>query len=68
MSKQLVRVGIQTNYRFLPENRCALTVVYQIYTRGAKRDRIPHWENVEKFIKDLKGTWLNGGVQIEQRN
>jgi len=56
MSKQLVRVGIQTNYRFLPENRCALTVVYQIYARGAKRDRIPHWENVEKFIKDLKGT------------
>ena len=25
-----------------------------------------HWENAEKFIKDLKGAWLNG-VQIEQR-
>jgi len=27
-----------------------------------------NWENAEKFIKDLKGAWLNGGVQIEQRN
>jgi len=29
---------------------------------------MPNWENPEKFIEDLKGAWLNGGVQIEQRN
>jgi len=27
---------------------------------------LPFWENAEKFVKDLKGAWLN--VQIEQRN
>jgi len=38
------------------------------FRRGAKRDPTPHWENAEKFIKDLKGARLNGGVQIEQAN
>jgi len=50
------------------ENCCTSQFVYRVYTRGAKRDPTPHWENAEKFIKDLKGAWLNGGVQIEQRN
>jgi len=68
MSKQLVRVGIQTNQRSLSENCCTLQFVYWIYTRGAKRDPTPHWENAEKFIEDLKGAWLNGEVQMEQRN
>jgi len=45
-----------------------LAFVYRIYTRDAKRDPTPYWENAEKFITDLKSAWLNGGVQIEQRN
>jgi len=68
MSKQLVCVGIKTNYGSLSENCCTSQFVYRIYTRGAKRDPNAHWENTEKFIKDLYGAWLNGGVQIEQRN
>jgi len=68
MSKQLVCVGIQTNWGSLSENCCTLQFVYRIYARGAKRDPTPHWENAEKFIKDSKGAWLNGGVQIVQRN
>ena len=35
-----------------------------IETRGSKRDLTPDWEKAEKFIKDLKGDWSNGGVQI----
>ena len=55
MSKQLVRVGIQTNLGSLSENCCTLQFVYRIYTRGAKRDPFsPHWENAERFIKDFK--------------
>jgi len=42
MSKQLVRVGVQTNYGPLSENCCASKFVYRIYTRGAKRDPNPH--------------------------
>jgi len=42
MSKQLVRVGIQTNSGSLPENCCASKCVYGIYTRGTKRDPTPH--------------------------
>jgi len=68
MFKQLLRVGIQTNWRSLSENCCTLQFVYRIYTRGSKRDPTPNWENAERFIKDLKGAWLNGGLQIEQRN
>jgi len=51
MSKQQVRVGIQTNQGSLSENCCTSLFVYRIYTRGAKRDPTPRWENVEKFIK-----------------
>jgi len=68
MSKQLVRVGIQTNWGSLSKHCCTLQFAYRIYTWGAKCDPTPHWENVEKFIKDLKGARLNGGVLIEQRN
>jgi len=39
----------------------------EVYRR-AKRDPTPHCENVDKFVKYLKGTWLNGRVQIEKRN
>jgi len=42
ISKQLVRLGIQTNQGSLPENYCASQFVYRIYTRGAKRDRTHH--------------------------
>jgi len=42
MSKQLVRVEIQKNQRFLCENCCNSQFVYRIYTRGAKRDATPH--------------------------
>jgi len=42
MSMQLVRVGIQTNQGSLSENCCTSQFVYRIYTRGAKRDPIPH--------------------------
>jgi len=27
-----------------------------------KRDQTPLWENAEKFVKDFKGLWLNGGT------
>jgi len=65
MSKQQVRVGIQTNQGSFPENYCTSQFVYRIYTRGATRHPV---ENVEKFIKDLKGAGLNGGLQLEQSN
>jgi len=65
MSKQLVCVGIQTNEGRLSENCCTLQFVYRIYTQGGKCDLTPCWENVEKPIKDLQGSWLNRGVQIE---
>ena len=68
MSKQQVRMGIQTNWGSLSENCCTSQFAYRIYVQGSKRDPTPHWENAEKFIKDLKGAWLNGGVQTEQRN
>jgi len=42
MSKQLVRVGIQTNQGSLSENCCPYKFVYRIYTRGAKHDPTPH--------------------------
>jgi len=42
MSKQLVRVGIQTNWGSLSENCCTSQFVYRTYTRGAKRDPTPH--------------------------
>jgi len=64
MSKRQVRVGIGS----LSENCRTSQFGYRIYTRGANRDSTAHWENAEKFIKDLKGAWLNGGVQIEQSN
>jgi len=54
MSKQLVRVGIQTNLGSLSENCCTLQFAYRIYTQGSKRDPTPHWENAERFIKDFK--------------
>jgi len=38
MSKQLGRVGTQTNWGSLSENCCTSQFVYRIYTRGAKRD------------------------------
>jgi len=41
MSKQLVHVGTQKGS--LSENCCTSQFVYQIYTRGAKRDPTPHW-------------------------
>jgi len=41
MSKQLVHVGTQK--RSLSENCCTSQFVYEIYTRGAKRDPTPHW-------------------------
>jgi len=52
MSKQHVRVEIQTNQGSLSENCYTSQFVYRIYTWGAKGDPTPHWENVEKFIKD----------------
>jgi len=42
MSKQLVRVGIKTNYEFLYENCRTSQFVYWIYTQDAKRDPTPH--------------------------
>jgi len=42
MSKQLVRVGIQTNSGSLPENCCASKFAYRIYTPVAQRGRTPH--------------------------
>jgi len=68
MSKQLLRVEIQRNKGSLSENCCSSQFVYRIYTRGAKRDPTRHWEIAERFTKDIKGAWLNGGVQMEQRN
>ena len=65
MFKQLSRVGIQTNFRiFLPANCRTSRIVNRIYTRGAKRDPTPHWENAESltFIKDFKDARLNAGV------
>jgi len=43
MSKQLVRVGIQTNQESLSENCCTSQFVYRIYTRGSNRDPTPDW-------------------------
>jgi len=69
MSKQLVRLRIETNWGSLSENCCTSQFAFLIYTRGAKRDPTPRWENAESLkFKDFKGVWLNGGVQIEQRN
>jgi len=42
MSKQLVHMGIKTDYGSLSENCCTSQFVYRIYTRGAKRDPTPH--------------------------
>jgi len=53
MSKQQVRMGIQTNWGSLSENCCTSQFAYRIYVQGSKRDPTPHWENAEKFIKDL---------------
>jgi len=42
MSKQLVRMGIQTNKGSLSKNCFTSQFVYRIYTRGSKRDPTPH--------------------------
>jgi len=42
MSKQLVRIGIQTNEGSLFENCCTSQFVYRIYTRGLKCDPTLH--------------------------
>jgi len=57
MSKQLVRVGIQTNWGSLSEICFILQFVYRIYTWGTKRHPPPQWENAEKFINCI---WTSG--------
>jgi len=61
MSKQLVRVVIQTILKSLSEICCTSQFVYRIYTRGAKHDPTPHCKSL-KFVKDSKGVRLNGEV------
>jgi len=50
MSKQLLCMGIQTNWGCLSENCCTSQFVYRIYARCSKRHPTPRWENAEKFI------------------
>jgi len=54
MSKQLVREGMEANWESLSENCCTSQFVYRIYTRGAKRDPTPHWENAGSLCSLLK--------------
>jgi len=51
MSKQLVRVGIQTNERSLSENCCTSQFFYRIYTRGAELTRLPIERTRESLLK-----------------
>jgi len=41
MSKHLVRVGIQINWRSLSENGCTSQFVYRIYAQGRRCEAWP---------------------------
>jgi len=64
MFKQLVHVGIQPNKDLYVGLLHLVICLSNLYTKCEARPNSPMRER-GKYLKDA---WLNGGVQIEQRN